>query len=151
MKSSSAATLPLSTFESQGSSVDRDAVTRSTDVDRWLALMNQAIDDSAWARKQDALATFMGIDKAYLSRLRSGDKPWRVEHVVSLPDDIESRFETLRAESFGAIVVQPLTGLDAQKAFVAGLVGLMSAPQLPEKANTFLKADLVSQTKKASR
>jgi hypothetical protein len=107
--------------------VDRDLVTRSTDVDRWLALMNAAIDKSDWKHKQEALAMHMGIDKAYLSRLRSGEKPWRVEHVVALPDDIEANFEQLRAESFGFIVVRPASPESAASHFVAGVFGLLAS------------------------
>lgn len=100
-------------------------VDRAADVERWLALMNDAIDDSSWAHKQEALATYMGIDKAYLSRLRSGEKPWRVEHITALPDDIQARFDQLRAEASGFIVVTPLEGPDAVKGFVGGLMGLL--------------------------
>jgi hypothetical protein len=89
--------------------------------------MNQAIDESVWKHKQDALALFMGIDKAYLSRLRSGEKPWRVEHVISLPDEIGARFETLRSEQFGLIVVAPAVGHEAVKQFVSGLFGVLAA------------------------
>lgn len=106
--------------------VARTKADRTTSVDRWLALMNQAIDESDWSHKQDALATNMGIDKAYLSRLRSGDKPWRVEHVVGLPAEIEGRFVDLRAESFGRIVVRPASGPDAIKQFVSGLFGVLT-------------------------
>lgn len=110
-------------------SVDRTKADRSTAVDRWLALMNRAIDESAWRHKQDALATFMALDKAYLSRLRSAEKPWRIEHVVALPDDIATAFLTLHAQSFGLIVVTPLSGDDAVIAFVGGFVGILRQVQ----------------------
>lgn len=103
--------------------VDRGPVARTTAVDRWLSLMRQAIEDCKW--KHEALAESMGIDKAYLSRLLSGEKPWRVEHVVSLPDDVEAKFEALRAESFGLIVVPRLSGDAAIHALAAGLFGIL--------------------------
>ena len=114
----------------KSTAVDRDAATRSTDVDRWLELMNRAIDQSEWANKQEALATHMGIDKAYLSRLRSGEKPWRVEHVVGLPDDVEARFERLRAEHLGLIVVEPVHGKAAVENFVSGLFGILATSRI---------------------
>lgn len=106
-------------------SVDRTKVERSTDVDRWLALMNAAIDESGWKHKQEALATYMDIDKAYLSRLRSGDKPWRVEHVVSLPEDVQAIFARKSAEACGFVVVIPSARAHAARDFVAGLLGLL--------------------------
>jgi len=145
--------IPSSSAPSQATVVDRDAVTRSTDVDQWLALMNQAIDESGWAKKQDALATFMGIDKSHLSRLRSGEKPWRVENVVALPDDIEARFEALRAESFGAVVLtRPQDVVEAKKSVLTGiasLLDLMSAPidQLPNRANRMATASIAPVSK----
>lgn len=101
------------------------AVDRAADVERWLALMNRAVEESTWRHKQEALATAMGIDKAYLSRLRSGEKPWRIDHVVALPDEIEARFEQLRAEAFGLIVVAPASPESAANHLVAGLLGLL--------------------------
>lgn len=51
----------------------------------------------------------------------------------------------------GRLSVQQQTGLAAQKARVARLIGVMSAPAdtLPLKANRFAKADLVSARRKA--
>lgn len=127
MRKQSQASLPPMAVASvdRRTSLRSTAVDRAGDVERWLALMNAAIDGSTWRNKHDALATAMGIDKAYLSRLRSGEKPWRIEHVVALPDEIEARFEQLRAEAFGLIVVAPVEGDDAVRHLVSGLCGVL--------------------------
>lgn len=129
----------------QGEAVDLGAQVRSTPVDPvdvLLKLFNDAIDASEWRHKQDALATAMGLDKSYLSRMRSGEKPIAQKHVAALPDDVEVIFAKLHAESFGLIVVAPATNThDAARAFISGMFGLL-APQLPSHTHGQLKASL---------
>jgi hypothetical protein len=133
------ATTPLAAAQSL--IVDHDLATRSTDVDRYLAMLRQAIADTGW--KHEALAEALAIDKAYLSRLLSGEKPFRVEHLVSLPDDLEARFATLRAESCGLIVVAPVDEATACRHLVSGLIGVLSA----RPALRMAKAGLIPQKK----
>jgi ParB-like chromosome segregation protein Spo0J len=133
----------------QGLSVDHDAVSRSTGVDRWLEMLRQAIEDAGW--KHDALAAALGVDKAYLSRMLTGEKPWRIEHLVGLPDDIERLFERRRAEQFGLIVVElPADELTARRQLVSGLLGVL-APRLPAKADQMAKAYVKPHAAKATR
>lgn len=126
----------------QATAVDQDHIERSTAVDlekeRWLGMLRQAIEDAGW--KHEALTTYLQIDKAYLSRLLTGEKPFRPEHLVSLPPDVKARFAHLQAESFGLIVVKPLEGQDAVRALVAGLVGVMKGASLPARADRMAKA-----------
>lgn len=123
----------------------RDQVDRARERDQWLQHLRQAMNDTGWTI--DALAAHWGIHRSHVQRLYDGDKPWSVDRLLSLPDDLEARLEAIRAEYFGLIVVEPLRGLEAQKAIVAGLIGLMS-PQLPTKAGKPVKAGLAASRKK---
>lgn len=139
MKSSSAATVNAQVDTCQPTSVDQQALSRSTDVDQALALLRQAVQERGWTL--DALAAAMGKDRAYIGKVLNGDKPFTLEFLVALPDDVEARYEHLRAEHFGLIVVQPLEGADAHRAFVAGFLGMV-APRLPARASGMAKAEL---------
>lgn len=106
-----------------------------------LALLREAIGQSGW--KHDALAVQMKLpNAAYLSRMLSGEKPWTLRHIESLPDDIEAIYYRLRGESLGLVVVAPLSGRHAVEALVAGLIGVLGAPRLPERADGMAKAEL---------
>ncbi len=110
-------------------------------------LLRAAIDESGW--KHDALWDVLGLpDKFYLSKMLSGEKPIGVKHLQALPDDIEAIFAEKYAETFGLIVVRPLGGPEAIKAFVGGLVGVL-APRLPVRASAMAKATLPSVEKLA--
>jgi hypothetical protein len=95
----------------------------------------------------ESLSAAMGRDKAYISRVLHGEKPMTLLFITELPDDLEALYEQRRAEHFGRIVVEPLSGVDAQRAFVAGALGLMSGSVLPEKASTMAKATLAEPAK----
>lgn len=124
----------------QARSGDRSAAERSREYDLWLSHLKQAMAATGWTI--DALAAHLEIDRSYVSRMLDGEKPWSGERLVALPDDLEAKLNAIRAEHFGLIVVRPLTGLEAQKALVAGLIGVMSAPALPAKAGPPVKATL---------
>lgn len=145
-------TIPLRPDASQASPRDRNPDERSTSCDpiaygRCLDDFRQAMKDTGW--NVEALAKHLGVHRSYVDRMLDADKAITLERTVALPDDLEARFYAIRAESMGAIVVAPLTGLAAQKALVAGLLGLMSAPQLPAKAGAPIKADLPDATRKS--
>jgi hypothetical protein len=118
---------------------DHAEIERSQERDLWLRHFRQAMEDTGWTI--DALAAHWDIHRSHVQRLHDGDKPWSVDRLLSLPDDLEARLEALRAEYFGLIVVEPLRGIAAQKAVVAGLIGLM-APALPARAGKPLRAAL---------
>lgn len=125
---------------------DRTDGDRSTDVDRALTLLRQAVADTGWTL--DALAADMHIDKAHISRVLNGEKRLTLEFVVALPDDVEALFEKRRAEHFGHIVVTPAaTASDAVQQLVSGLVGVL-APRLPAKASAMCKAELPTPARK---
>lgn len=92
---------------------------------RALTFLRQAVEQCGYTH--DALALVMGCSPSLVTRVLNGERPLREDWICRLPDDVEALFLQKRAESFGVIVVQPLAGLDAQKAFVSGLFGLMGA------------------------
>jgi len=104
-------------------------------------LFNEAIDATEWKHKQEALATEMGIDRAYLSRVRSKEKPLSLKILRALPDDIEQIFARLYAASFGLIVVSPAYGDEAVRNLVSGLFGVLAA-RLPSRSAGQLKSTL---------
>jgi hypothetical protein len=120
---------------------DRCAPARSTDVDL-VTLIRQAIHDAGW--NQEALASHMGHDKAYISRVLSGEKPLNARFVSALPDDVEKLVVRRYAEHFGFVVVAPLEGEAAVAALVGGLVGLLTlgGAALPRCASSMAKATL---------
>ena len=87
----------------------------------------------------------MQIDKGHLWKLLHGEKPWRIEHLLALPDDIEACFEQRRAEAFGLIVVEPVDGDQALKNFVSGLLGVLGGPRLPRRAGRMAKAAIAGE------
>jgi hypothetical protein len=119
---------------------DQRSVERSTAVDQQFALLRQCISDCGWTF--DALAVEMRIDKGYLWKLLHREKTeWKPEHTVALPNDVEALFYQRLSESFGAIVVAPVSKEQALKNLVSGICGVFG-PQLPAKAGKPLKADL---------
>jgi hypothetical protein len=118
MKASVQASLPPMGL----TSVDRRETDRSTTVDQVLQLLNQAVSECGYTL--DAMQAVMHKDRSYINKVLQGDKPLSYAFVVALPDDVEKRFEALRAKSFGLIVVEPSTGTQAVENFVSGLVGL---------------------------
>lgn len=138
-----------SAVSAQSATADRRNSDRSAsaDLDRWLAMLQRAMADTGWT--PEALDAHWETSRGYAWRLVNGEKPWSVERLLSLPDDLEARFEHLRAESFGLIVVQPLFGEDARRALVAGLIGVLSSPALPVKTAGPIRAELRPDGKKA--
>jgi hypothetical protein len=123
----------------QSKAIDARAAEVSTDVDDALALLRTAVHDTGWTL--EALEAAMKIDKSLISRVLNGERPLTLKFLVALPDDVEARYEQLRAEAFGLIVVQPVTGADAIRHLVGGLVGLL-ASGLPARADHMAKATL---------
>lgn len=130
----------------QSSSVDADRSASSTSVDTALALLRKAIHDRRWTL--DALAAAMKKDKSLISRVLNGERPLTLDFQCALPDDVEALWHQSCAEGFGLIVVEPLNGADAKRAFVAGLFGMLNASALPEKAGSPAKADLKTDVRK---
>jgi hypothetical protein len=117
-------------------------------------LLRDAIDESSWRGKHEALAVAMRLpDRFYLSKMLNGTKPIGTKHLKALPDDVEVIFAKKYAETFGLIVVAPTHGADAARAFVTGLFGLLApAPSaLPEKAGPPVRATLRATAKAATR
>lgn len=104
--------------------VDRREVTRSTSVDPAIDLLKKAVADCDYTL--DALAAAMGKDRAYIHKVLQGDKPLPYAFIEALPDDVEGKFEALRAKTFGYIVVEPVTGDRAIEHLVSGLVGVLA-------------------------
>lgn len=144
------ATLPPNSPRRQAEPIDLGGQSRSTGVDleRWLTLLRAAIAESGW--NQEALATAMDIDAAYLSRLLNGEKPWSVKQLLLLPDDVEALFEKKRAESFGLIVVERVSDDVARQQLATGLFNML-APKLPVRADAMAKATIAPRAVKAER
>lgn len=111
----------------QAYSVDQRAANRSTEVAHGLAVVRRAIEESGW--NCEAVALDMGIDKSYLSRLLSGEKPFTFAHLLAMPDDAEAAFYLLRLRELNrpAIAISPIDPEAAIECFVRGLVGVLSA------------------------
>ena len=103
--------------------VDRTREPRSTAVDQALCLLRRAVADCNYTL--DALEAAMGKGRAYIHKVLQGEKPLTLEFITALPDDVEARFEQLRAESFGLIVVPPVEGETAIRNLVSGLIGVL--------------------------
>ena len=103
-------------------------------------LLRDAIEESGW--KHEALAAYMGLPNgAYLSQMLSGDKPIGTKHLLALPDDVEALFARMYAETFGLIVVSPVSADVAMRQLVSGLVGVLtSRSALPQKAEKMARA-----------
>lgn len=132
----------------QPASTDQLKTERSVLVDQHFALLRQCIAECGYTL--DALATEMShhlpkpIDKGYLWRLLNESTKhgeWKVMHDIALPDDVEALLRQRQAEAFGRIVVEPIQGEQAERAFVAGFLGLI-APRLPQRASKMAKAEL---------
>lgn len=130
------------------SSVDDLAiVSRSTTVDHALETLRRCVADLNYTSESLEVAT--GRNKAHISRVLNGIKPMTLEFLTALPTDLQGLYEQRRAEHFGLIVVRPLAGLEAQRAFVAGALGLLTSTGLPTKADAMVKAGLHEQPRAA--
>lgn len=107
--------------------VDRDDAERARAVDLELGHIRRAISDCGYTL--DALEAVMGKGRAYIGKVLAGDKPASLAFLVLLPYDVQSRLVELRGPTYGLIVVRPVTGHDAVRQFVAGLVGLLTGKQ----------------------
>lgn len=106
--------------------------------DKSLVLMlREAIDECGW--KHDAVAEAIGVAPWYLSKMLACEKAITQRHLKALPDDIEAMLAQKWCEAFGLIVITPLEGPAAVKAFASGLIG-MFATQLPERASRMAKS-----------
>jgi len=103
---------------------DRDPVASSTDVDRARGLLRKAASDCGYTF--DALAVAMGKDKSYIHRVLNGPDRVTLDFITALPNDMEAKYEQLRAEGFGLIVVEPVDAQTAAKHLVSGLMGLLA-------------------------
>ena len=95
----------------------------SADMSRARTCLRQAIEECHYTH--DALAAAMGCSASLVTRILNGERPLREDWICQLPDDVEARYLQKRAEALGVICVEPLHGLDARKALVSGLMGLM--------------------------
>jgi hypothetical protein len=94
------------------------------DLDQVRALLRRAVADCGYTL--DALEAAMGKVRTYIHKVLQGEKPLSYEFIVALPDDVEARFEQLRAEHFGHIVVAPVDTETAKRHLVTGLLGLLT-------------------------
>jgi hypothetical protein len=112
----------------QGNSVGLGDANQDNSVALWHRLLRESIDESGW--KHEAVALAIGLSrengKHYLSKMLSEEKPITAKHLAALPYDIKVILARRNAEALGLIVVRPLSGEEAQRAFVAGALGLLA-------------------------
>jgi hypothetical protein len=114
-------------LERRGTSVPLD------DLNQVRALLRRAVADCGYTL--DALEAAMGKVRTYIHKVLQGEKPLSYEFIVALPNDVEARFEQLRAEHFGLIVAKPPTSREqAARDFISGVFGLSLLPADQKKA-----------------
>lgn len=105
---------------------------QTTAVDAALGLLRTAATETGWTSEALAAHLAEATGKKWTRdrvwRVLQGERPLTLPFLCALPDDLEARYELLRAESFGHVVVEPLVGPAAIKAIVAGLVGVLQLP-----------------------
>lgn len=131
----------MATNVATGPRACQSATADSTvEAERALICLRQAVQESGWTH--EALAAAMDCSPSLVTRILLGERPLTQAWEVRLPDDVERLYLQKRAESMDLLCVAPLTGLAAQKAFVAGLIGVMSAPApLPDRASAMVRTD----------
>lgn len=137
----------------QASSVAASRRSGTTSVARYFELLRKAVSDTGWtceaiaAELNDALPG-RRFDKTYVWRMLNQEKPFPPEVLVALPEDIEARFEQLRAEACGLLVIVRVDHATAQQQLASGLFNLL-ALQLPARAAAPVKADLAPRQRVA--
>ncbi|HEX4347574.1 MAG TPA: hypothetical protein VHZ73_08375 [Vicinamibacterales bacterium] len=119
---------------------DLEKAERSHSCDLLLEDLREAMRETG--HTAETIAAHRQIHRRYVERQLDAEKPLNADQIANLPPDVGKAFDRRRAERRGLIVVEPLSGLDAQKALVAGLIGVMSAPRLPAKADQMARGEL---------
>jgi hypothetical protein len=119
-----ASTVAVSRADCQGQVV---ALAGQPEDNSHVRLLREAIDESGW--KHDAIAAVLGIEAAYLSKMLSGEKAIGLKHLRRLPRDVARCYVKKCGEALGLIVVMPLSGVEAQRAFIAGALGMLGGVQ----------------------
>lgn len=108
--------------------VDRRRQSRSILVDQATARYRKAVADCGYTL--DALETVMQKGRAYIHKVLQGEKPMSLEFTTALPADVKERYAQLDAEECGFIVVAPVSGDEAIKHLVGGLVGVLQGKKV---------------------
>lgn len=138
---------------SQPTSVDHDAIVRSTAVDLAHAHLRQAVKDTG--HTLDSLAAHMEKDRAYIGKVLNREKPLSLDFLACLPQDVQAHYYQYRAEAFGYVVVEQMDEEKARQSFAAGLFNILAPRRvaLPERsggqAKAQLKADIVTERRLA--
>ena|SRR2546421_9450473 len=119
---------------------DRSLAARSTAVDQYLELLRKCVADCGWTI--DALSTEMQIDKGHLWKLLNGQKPWRIEHLLTLPADVDALFAQRRCENAGFVVVPPpASEYEAVRHLMSGLFGVLTRAEKSRMAKMTLSLE----------
>jgi hypothetical protein len=132
----------------QSPSTDQPADDRSTAVDHALELLRRAVADTG--HTLDSLEHAMNKGRAFIHRVLNGDARCTLDFIVALPDDVEARFEELRAEYFGRVVVAPVSDDEARRCLAIGLFHTYGVAQLPARAERMAKATVAPTPAKAT-
>lgn len=136
-----------SACQSPAGDVERAPLSTTVDVD--LAILRKVIEDLGWTC--EAIAAAMGRGESYRThvfRVVNGERPMSHAFLKALPDDIEVEWHARLAEQGGRIVVAPLSGADAVRSLVGGLIGMLAPPQLPVKASGMARAALPTKARR---
>lgn len=97
-------------------------------VDQIRVWLRESIEEAC--EKYEVVALAIGVKEPYLSQMLSLDprnqKPIQWRHITALPDAVECIFARKYAESFGQIVVSPVSEAEGRRQFITGLVSLLN-------------------------
>lgn len=122
--------------QTKGNLVIQQAATQDNSVVRLRQCLVRALEEAetrGWC--YEAITTEMRakqcyVDPPYLSKLKTGEKPITARILDALPDDIEASFSKYYAESFGQVVIAPVTQEEAQRCLAVGLFSLLATAKV---------------------
>lgn len=114
--------------DAQSTDVDLQSGARTIAIDQATALYQRAVADCGYTL--DALEASMGKGRAYIHKVLQGEKPMSLAFSTALPADVKGRYAQLSAEACGFIVVVPVSGDEAMRQLVGGLVGVLQGQKV---------------------
>lgn len=115
------------------------------DLDQWLDRVRRSLQDTGWT--PDALAAFWEIDRGYVWKLLSGEKPWSVARTLALPPVVLFRLAFLEADHRGLLVFEPVDEATADQYIAIGTLSKLRHVS-PAKSGVQAKAQLRSDLAK---
>jgi hypothetical protein len=135
-----AAPATVTSVDLDGTNVGPDEVT-AVDLTQ-LALIRAAIDALRLPLKVVALS--LGVDQASLTRMLQGEKPFPLQKVDRLPDEVRRLYARLQAEREGWRVITESRRHSAIRRAIGQLLLELEEdfdPRLPVRANAMVKVE----------